>query len=50
MAAVSKTELVSKTLCSEIALDVVSTEMSRFVLGNKLARSPVVVPGLGVVM
>lgn len=50
MAAVSKSELVSKTLCSEIALDVVSTEMPGFILRNKLARSPVVVPGLGVVM
>lgn len=42
--------VVSKTLCSEIALDVVSTEMPGFVLGNKLARSPVFVPGLGMVM
>lgn len=50
MAAVSKRELVSKTLCSEIALDVLSAEMPEFSLGIKLARSPVVLPGLGVIM
>lgn len=50
MAAVSKSELVSKTLCSEIALDVISAEMPGFLRGIKLARSPVVAPGLGVVI
>lgn len=50
MTAVSKSEPVSRILCSEIVLDVVSTEMPDFILGNKLAKSQVAVTGLGVVM